>query len=79
MLAYRKKIRIDDPKRTILTDLPFRAGALVEVLVIEDEEERRARIEEFKQLLKDTQALPQAQTITEAEIAAEISAQREGR
>ena len=79
MLAYRKKIRIDDPKRTILTDLPFRAGALVEVLVIEDEEEHRARIEEFKQLLKDTQALPQAQTITEAEIAAEISAQREGR
>ncbi|MGH8683248.1 MAG: hypothetical protein ACREVP_17260 [Burkholderiales bacterium] len=79
MLAYRKKIKIDDPKRTILTDLPFRAGAVVEVLVIEDEEERRARIEEFKQLLKDTQALPEAQAITEAEIAAEVAAHREGR
>lgn len=79
VLAYRKKIKLDDPKRTVLTDLPFRAGAVVEVLVIEDEEERKARIEEFKRLLKDTQSLPQAQTITEAEIAAEIIAHREGR
>jgi hypothetical protein len=79
VLAYRKKIKLDDPRRTVLTDLPFRAGAVVEVLVIEDEEERKLRIEEFKRLLKDTQALPQARAVTEAEIAAEITAHREGR
>ncbi len=79
MLAYRKKIKLDDPKRTVLTDLPFRAGAVVEVLVIEDEEERKLRIEEFKRLLKDSQALPRAQTNTEAEIAAAIIAHRESR
>jgi hypothetical protein len=79
VLAYRKKIKLDEPERTVLTDLPFRAGAVVEVLVIEDEEERKLRIEEFKRLLKDAQALPKAQAISEAELAAEIIAHREGR
>lgn len=79
MLAYRRKIRIDNPSRTVLTDLPFRAGTVVEVLVIEDEEERKARSEEFRKILRDTQALPRAQAITEEQIAAEIAAYREGR
>jgi hypothetical protein len=40
MLAYCKKIPIDDVKRTILTDLPFPTVAVVAVRVIEDD--RRA-------------------------------------
>ena len=79
MFAYRRSITIEDPKRTILTDLPFRPGQRVEVVMIEDERDSSVRLEALKQLLKDTQALPQAFAVIEDEIAAEIAAYREGR
>jgi antitoxin ParD1/3/4 len=79
MQAYRKKLVIEDPKRVILTDLPFRAGQTVEVLVLEEQADRERRAEDLKRLLKDTQALTQLSSITEEEIAAEIAAYRAGR
>ena len=79
MQTYRKKLVIEDPKRVVLTDLPFRAGQTVEVLVLEEEADRERRVEDLKRLLKDTQALTQLKSITEEEIAAEIAAYREGR
>jgi len=79
MRTYRKKLVIEDPKRVILTDLPFRAGQTVEVLVLEEQADRERRAEDLKRLLKDTQALTQLRSITEEEIAAEIAAYREGR
>jgi len=75
MRTYRKKLVIEDPKRVILTDLPFRAGQTVEVLVLEEQADRERRAEDLKRLLKDTQALTQLRSITEEEIAA----YREGR
>lgn len=51
----------------------------VEVKVVVLKPQRREHIEALKKLLKETQALPQAQTITEEEIAAEIDAYRSGR
>ena len=79
MRTYRKKLVIEDPKRVILTDLPFRAGQTVEVLVLEEQADRERRAEDLKRLHKDTQALTQLRSITEEEIAAEIAAYREGR
>jgi antitoxin ParD1/3/4 len=79
MQTYRRRLVIEDPKRVVLTDLPFQAGQRVEVLVLEEEVDRDRRVEDLKRLLKDTQALSQVKSITEQEIAAEIAAYREGR
>lgn len=79
MQTYRKKLVIEDPKRVVLTDLPFRAGQTVEVLVLEEEADRERQVEDLKRLLKETQALSQLKSISEEEIAAEIAAYREGR
>ncbi len=43
-----------------------------------DEVQRQQRLKKWRELLKETQALPQAQAITEDEIAAEIEAYRDG-
>jgi len=59
----------------VLTDLPFRAGQRIEVLILrEDSSDNAAR--NFELLLKETQSLPQAQAISKADIAAEIAAYR---
>lgn len=51
-------------------------GAQVKVIVLKPSQAEL--IKEFKTLLKETQSLPQVQAITDAEIADEISAYREG-
>lgn len=79
MLAYRKKLVIQDPKQVVLTDLPFEPGQEVEILVLQDDSDRARRVEELRALFKQTQALSQLQSITEDEIAAEIAAYRDGR
>ncbi len=76
MRAYRKYITIKDPKSLTLSDLPFQAGQRVEVVVIADDEERSKRVQELRALLKKTQALPVAKTVTEDIIAEEIAAYR---
>jgi hypothetical protein len=59
----------------VLTNLPFRAGQRIKVLILrEDSSDNAAR--DFELLLKETQSLPQAQAISEADIAAEIAAYR---
>jgi hypothetical protein len=78
MMAYRQYVTVQDPKRIVLSNLPFRAGQRVEVVVIAEEEQPAARVQELRALFKTTQALPQAQAITEEEIAAEIAAYRAG-
>ena len=77
MQAYRTKIKIKDPGELVLSNLPFRSGQVVEVLVLA-EEERENAVKELKALFKETQSLPQARTITEEEIRAEIEAYRSG-
>ena len=80
MTAYKKYFTIDDPKSLVLTDLPFKQGQVVEVVVIaQDNGESEERVRALQALLKETQALPQTQAITEDEIAAEIDAYRAGR
>jgi len=79
MRAYKKFITISDPKKLTLSDLPFRAGQRVEVVMIAEDEEQEKRVRELKALLKKTQALPKAQGITEDMIAEEVEAYRAGR
>jgi hypothetical protein len=78
MNAYRKYITIDDPRRVVLEDLPFRQGQRVEVVFLAEEDDDE-RLRQFQALLRDTQALPQAKALTEEELAEEIEAYRAGR
>ncbi|MGB8645391.1 MAG: hypothetical protein WCF84_09140 [Anaerolineae bacterium] len=76
MIAYKRYVTIQDPDRIVLSGLPFRPGQRVEVVVIADEDETAARVQSLKRLFAETQGLPQARTITDEEIAAEIKAYR---
>jgi hypothetical protein len=75
MKAIKRTVTIDDPKQLILTNLPFLEGQRVEVVMLA-EDEPAYRVAEVRELFRTTQALPQIQSITEDEIAAEIAAYR---
>jgi len=78
MREFRTSLTIKDPKSVVLSDLPFAEGQEVEVVVVaKDEMDTRAR--QLRDLLKATQALPNARTLTEEDIAQEIDAYRNGR
>ena len=62
-----------------MTGLPFRSGQRVEVVMIAEDEERDGRIYKLRALFKKTQALPQAEEISEDMIAEEIEEYRAGR
>lgn len=74
-LAYKKYITIDDPRHTLLPELPFQRGQRVEVVIIAEDDSIK-KVEKLKELLKTTQALPQAQALSETDIQAEIAAYR---
>jgi hypothetical protein len=77
MTAYKKYVTVKDPKSLVLTDLPFKQGQVVEVVVIaQDNGESEEQVRDLQALLKETQALAEAQAISEDEIAAEIEANR---
>jgi hypothetical protein len=44
MIAYKTYVTIADPKHVVLSDLPFRAGQRVEVVVIAEAEEDAALV-----------------------------------
>ncbi len=75
MLAYKKDVIITDPKRLTLKGLPFKPGQRVKVVIIA-EEDQNVHLADVRALLKQTQGLPEARSISEAEIAAEIAAYR---
>ena len=77
MTAYKKYVTIKDRR-----DRPYRSaipkkGQVVEVVVIaQDNAESEERVRGLQALLQETQALSQANEISEDEIAAEIGAYR---
>lgn len=79
MLAYKKYVTIKDPAKLELTGLPFRSGQRVEIVMIAEDEERNEQLETLRALFKETQALPQAEAISEDLIAEEIEEYRAGR
>ena len=79
MKAYRTYLTVTDPKQVIIPDVPFQAGQVVEVLLLVHDADQPAIAQRLDALLKITQALPQAQTISDEDIAAEIEAYRNDR
>ena len=79
MLAYKQYVTIKDPAKIELSGLPFRAGQRVEVVMIADNDDETARVEELQALFRATQALPQAQALTDEMIAKEVESYRTGR
>ncbi len=79
MLAHKQYVTISDLAKMELTNLPFRKGQRVEVVMIAEDDEREARVDELRALFKKTQTLPQAQAISEDMIAEEIEEYRDGR
>lgn len=79
MIAYRQYVTVQKSKQIVLSDLPFQSGQRVAVVVIAEDESPADRVRELRELFQTTQALPQAQAITEDDIAAEIAAYRAGR
>jgi predicted DNA-binding antitoxin AbrB/MazE fold protein len=76
METFRVRTTVAKDGQLSIKGLPFRAGAKVEVVIRKEEQDRKALARELKTLFKEIQSLPQAQTITEEEIAAEIAAYR---
>ena len=79
MLAYKQYVTINDPSKMELTNLPFRKGQRVEVVMIAEDDDRSDRVEELRGLFKNTQAMPQVQAISDDMIAEEIEKYRIGR
>lgn len=78
MNAYKKYITIEDPNHVVLSDLPFKPGQRVEVIILAENSDRAALAQKLRQLFKETQALHADNPISEDEIAAEIEAYRRG-
>ncbi len=81
MEIFRIRTTVSKDGKLSIKGLPFRPGAKVEVIVREEAEKlpaskRKALASEMQTLFKKIQSLPQARTITEEEIAAEIDAYR---
>jgi antitoxin ParD1/3/4 len=79
MKAYKTHIIIENPEKVIISNLPFRSGQRVEVVMLAEDEVRNEVSGELVKLLKKTQSLPQIRQVTEEEIALEIAACRSGR
>ena len=78
MKAYRTFLTVTNPKKVVITDVPFAVGQVVEVLFLIREEDQTSSLQQLDSLLKQTQALPQVQVLTDDDIAAEIEAYRNG-
>ena len=79
MLAYKQYVTIKDPAKIELSGLPFRAGQRVEVVMIAENDDQTTRVEELRALFRTTQALPQAQALTDEMIAEEAESYQAGR
>lgn len=80
MKAYKTYSTVSDLKQVILSDVPFRIGEKVEIVVLTaDDSSRAERVRKLKNLFKETQSLPQIQAISEDDILREVKAYRNGK
>lgn len=63
----------------VLEGLRFPAGALLEVLVVDQSHRPEERVESWRVLMRHVQEFPQWQTFTDKGIAEEIAARRSRR
>jgi hypothetical protein len=80
IVALRQKVKVQPGGQIEIRSPELEPGEIAEVIVLIEKQptstERQARVSELAALFKTTQALPQAQTISEEEIAAEIAEYR---
>ena len=80
MKAYKTYSTITDSKQIVLSDLPFRIGEKVEILVLAAENGNQVEsVHKLRDLFKETQSLPQIQTLSEDDILREVEAYRNGK
>jgi len=75
MSSYLLYATVEEPNQVLLTDLPLEPGQRVEI-VVRTVEDKAEAVESPQELFRKTQVLPQAQSISEADIEAEIAAHR---
>ncbi|QTA83462.1 Uncharacterized protein dnl_58720 [Desulfonema limicola] len=73
MNTYRTYLTVTNPGQLTLTDLPFQSGQTVEILIRPQKKKTGKSLKALQKLFKETQKLPQIQTITEEDIQAEIA------
>ena len=78
MNAYKTYVTVTESQELVLSNLPFKPGQKVEVIVLAEDDKRKDVSQKLKQLFDETQAIPGIQDITEEEIQAEIDAYRRG-
>ncbi|WP_089726329.1 hypothetical protein [Candidatus Thiosymbion oneisti] len=78
MNAYKTYVEVDPSGRVVLEHLPFRAGARVEVLVV-DQSPEAGEVESWHALFRHIRSLPQSRSITDEDITKEIDDYRSGR
>ncbi|MDJ0599454.1 MAG: hypothetical protein QNJ37_11505 [Crocosphaera sp.] len=76
MKSYQKSLKLETTSSLVLDDLPFKEGEEIEIIIIPKNQQQQELVTEFKNLLKETQALHSENPLTEAEIKAEIDAAR---
>jgi len=83
METYRVTTTVSQDGKLSIKGLPFRAGEKVEVIVRGEKKRatrsRKAVAKDLKALFKEIRSLPQAKTITEEDIASEITAYRKSK
>jgi hypothetical protein len=80
MKAYKTYSTVSDTKQVVLSDVPFRIGEKVEIVVLTAEDtDAKERVRKLKNLFKETQSLPQIQTLSEDDILREVEAYRSGK
>ncbi len=80
MKAYKTYSTVSELRQVILSDVPFRVGEKVEIVVLTVEDsDRSERVRKLKNLFKETQSLPQIQTLSEDDILREVEAYRNGK
>jgi hypothetical protein len=77
--TYKTYVTLDASGRILLEGLPFPAGSVLEVLLVDQTVQPSERVESWRALMRQVQQLPQLQAITDEDIAAEIDAVRNGR
>ncbi len=78
MNTYKTYVHSDASGRVVLEGLPFPAGSLLEVLVVDQSHQPEERVESWRALMRHVQGLPQSKALADEEIASEIDAQRSG-
>ena len=79
MKAYRTYLTVTNPKQVVISDVPFQAGQVVEVLLLAREDAQNTASQRLNTLFKTTQGLTQVQALTDDDIAAEVEAYRNNR